>query len=295
MNIELKNVSYIYNDDTKSPSYALKNINLTIRKHEIIGLIGQTGSGKSTLVQLLNGLLIPSHGDVIVDGVNTRDKNKRRDIRFKVGLVFQYPENQLFEETVAKDIGFGPKNMGLKDEEIDKRVRASMEAVGLDFEKISEKSPFELSGGQQRRVAVCGIISMNPKVLVLDELTAGLDPRGRDDIFGEILKLYKNDPELSIVLVSHSMEDVAKYVDRVIVMNKGEVFSDKSTYETFTDTDLLSIGLDIPQVAKFMKALKKQGAAVKDDIYTVEDAVAELKKYLEVKNEQYSNRSVSSL
>lgn len=285
MNIELKNVDYIYNEGLPSEVYALKDINLKIGSHEIIGLIGQTGSGKSTLVQLLNGLLLPSNGEVIVDGVSTKDKQKRRDIRFKVGLVFQYPEHQLFEETIAKDIAFGPKNMKLSDKDVDIRVKEAMDKVGLDYETYKDISPFEISGGQQRRVAVAGIISMNPKVLVLDELTAGLDPAGREEIFSEIISIYNNDPELSIVLVSHSMEDVAEYVDRVIVMNKEEVFSDATTYDTFNKVDLEGIGLDIPQIAKFMRAYKKIGNEVADDIYTIESAVKELSSYLGVSDE----------
>lgn len=285
MNIELKNVDYIYNEGVVGEVYALKDINLKIKSHEIIGLIGQTGSGKSTLVQLLNGLLLPSHGDVIVDGINTKDKDKRRDVRFKVGLVFQYPEHQLFEESIAKDIAFGPKNMKLSEDEIDRRVKVAMEKVGLVYETYKDVSPFEISGGQQRRVAVAGIISMNPKVLVLDELTAGLDPKGREEIFSEIINIYNNDPELTIVLVSHSMEDVAEYVDRVVVLNKGEMFSDASTYDTFTKADLESIGLDIPQIAKFMRAYKAKGEDVRDDIYTIDAAVAELSRHLGVSHE----------
>lgn len=284
MKIEIKDVDYIYNEGLPNEVYALKDINLEINSKEIIGLIGQTGSGKSTLVQLLNGLLIPSHGDVIIDGINSKEKAKRKAARFKVGLVFQYPENQLFEETIAKDIAFGPKNMGLREDEIGKRVRSAMAKVGLDYETYKDVSPFEISGGQQRRVAVAGILSMNPKVLVLDELTAGLDPIGRDEIFSEILDIYNNDDELSIVLVSHSMEDVAEYVDRVIVMNKGEVYSDKSTFETFTEVDLESIGLDVPQITKFMRAYKKKNPDVDDKIYTVDKAIEELYKHLGAKN-----------
>lgn len=285
MNIELKNVDFIYNEGVPGAVKALDNVNVTLGDHELIGLIGHTGSGKSTLVQLLNGLLIPTNGDVMIGDINSRDKEKRREARFKVGLVFQYPEHQLFEESIAKDIAFGPKNMGLSDEEVDFRVREAMAKVGLDYETYKDVSPFEISGGQQRRVAVAGIISMNPKVLVLDELTAGLDPQGREEIFSEIIKIYENDPELTVVLVSHSMEDVAEYVDRVIVMDGGRVYADGSTYDTFTKVDLEAIGLDIPQVMKFMRAYKSAGHDIRDDIYTVDGAVEELASYLGVKHE----------
>ena len=281
MMMKINNLNYIYNQETPFEKKALKNINLEINEGEFIGLIGHTGSGKSTLVQHLNGLMKPTSGNIIIDGVDITEKGAvLKTIRQKVGLVFQYPEHQLFEETVYKDIAFGPKNLELTEDEIDIRVKESMELVGLDFETLRDRSPFELSGGQKRRVAIAGVIAMKPKILVLDEPTAGLDPRGRDEILSEIENLYKKGG-ITIVLVSHSMEDVAKLVNRLLVMHNGEIAMDGETREVFKRADELeSLGLGIPQITKFMRKLKKQGKDVKDDILTVEEAKVEIIKYL---------------
>ena len=281
MMMKIKDLNYIYNQETPFEKKALKNINLEIHEGEFIGLIGHTGSGKSTLVQHLNGLMKPTSGNIIIDGQDITEKGAvLKTVRQKVGLVFQYPEHQLFEETVYKDIAFGPKNLELNDKEIDMRVRESMELVGLDFETLKDRSPFELSGGQKRRVAIAGVLAMKPKMLVLDEPTAGLDPRGRDEILSEIENLYKKGG-ITIVLVSHSMEDVAKLVNRLLVMHNGEIAMDDKTREVFKRADELeSLGLGIPQITKFMKALNKNGKDVKDDILTVEEAKVEIIRYL---------------
>lgn len=281
MMMKINNLNYIYNPETPFEKKALNNINLEINEGEFIGLIGHTGSGKSTLVQHLNGLMKPTSGNIIIDGVDITEKGAvLKTIRQKVGLVFQYPEHQLFEETVYKDIAFGPKNLELDDDEIDIRVKESMELVGLDFETLKDRSPFELSGGQKRRVAIAGVIAMKPKILVLDEPTAGLDPRGRDEILSEIERLYKKGG-ITIVLVSHSMEDVAKLVNRLLVMHNGTIAMDDETREVFKRADELeSLGLGIPQITKFMKSLKKKGKDVKDDILTVEEAKVEIIRYL---------------
>ena len=286
MMMKINNLKYIYNQETPFEKYALRDINLEIDEGELIGLIGHTGSGKSTLVQHLNGLMKPTSGNIIIDGVDITEKGADlRSIRQKVGLVFQYPEHQLFEETVYKDIAFGPKNLELSEEEIDVRVKESMELVGLDFEELKDRSPFELSGGQKRRVAIAGVIAMKPKILVLDEPTAGLDPHGRDEILGEISNLYKNGG-ITIILVSHSMEDVANLVNRLLVMHEGKIAMDDKTREVFKRADELeSLGLGIPQVTKFMKALKNKGEDVRDDILTVEEAKEEIIKYLRRKKD----------
>ena len=286
MIMKINNLNYIYNPNTPFEKKALDNINLEINEGEFIGLIGHTGSGKSTLVQHLNGLMKPSSGDIIIDGVNITDKDVNlKEIRQKVGLVFQYPEHQLFEETIYKDIAFGPKNLGLSDDEVDKRVKESMDLVGLDFEALKDRSPFELSGGQKRRVAIAGVIAMKPKILVLDEPTAGLDPHGRDEILGEIQKLYDKEG-ITIILVSHSMEDIAKLVQRILVMHRGKLEMDGKPREIFKKVDELeNLGLGVPQITKFMKIFKEKGNHVNDDILTVHEAKEEILKFLRRKKD----------
>ncbi|MGO1469926.1 MAG: energy-coupling factor transporter ATPase [Tissierella sp.] len=281
MIIEINKLNYIYNEETPFEKKALENINLKIAEGEFIGLIGHTGSGKSTLVQHLNGLIKVQRGSLYIDGVDISQKGtKFKLIRQKVGLVFQYPEYQLFEETIYKDIAFGPKNLGLTDEQIKKRVIESMEIVGLDYENLKDRSPFELSGGQKRRVAIAGVVAMKPKVLVLDEPTAGLDPHGRDEILNEICEIFEKE-DITVILVSHNMEDIAKIVGRILVMDKGKIVMDDTPREIFKRRqDLEEIGLGIPQITEFMQRYKAKGHDIKTDILTVEEAKEELIRYL---------------
>jgi energy-coupling factor transport system ATP-binding protein len=281
MIINIENLNYVYNPGTPFEKKALKNINLNIKKGDFVGLIGHTGSGKSTLVQHLNGLIKPTSGKIIVDGIDITSKDVNlKEIRQKVGLVFQYPEHQLFEETIYKDIAFGPKNLGLEDDEIEKRVKKAMELVGLDYNSLKDRSPFELSGGQKRRVAIAGVLAMKPEVLVLDEPTAGLDPRGRDEILGRIQRIYEEEG-VTIILVSHSMEDIARLVNRIIVMHNGEIAMEGSTKDVFREAEKLEqMGLGIPQITSFMRQYKSKGNKVKDDIVTVEEAKEEILNYL---------------
>lgn len=272
MSIKIENVSYIYGQNTAFEKKALNSINLSIDSGEFVGMIGHTGSGKSTLIQQINGLLTPTEGQVYVDGkgIFGTDINMK-DIRQKVGLVFQYPEHQLFEMTIFKDVAFGPNNMGLDKEEVDARVHWALEIVGID-KGMHEDSPFDLSGGQKRRVAIAGVLAMKPDVLILDEPTAGLDPRGRDEILTEITKLHDK-LGITVVLVSHSMEDIARYVDRVVVMDKGEIRFDGTVKEVFRHVDALeSMGLAVPQTAYLTRALRDNGFELAADIVTVEEA-----------------------
>lgn len=281
MDINFKNVSFVYGEKTPFEKLALDNIDLTIKKGEFVGIIGHTGSGKSTLIQHFNGILKPTSGDVFIGDMNTKDKELAKSgLRYKIGLVFQYPEYQLFEETIEKDIAFGPKNMGLSEAEVTERVKEAMEIVGIGYEAKKDKSPFEISGGQKRRVAIAGILAMKPDILILDEPTAGLDPKGRDELFFQIKRLYEKN-NITIVLISHSMEDVAKLVNRIIIMKNGHIHLDKSTKEAFSDVDdLKKVGLNVPQITELMDILRKKGHHFSKNILTVDEAFNEIKREL---------------
>ena len=275
--LEVKNLNYIYSAGTPFEHKALDNISFSVEPGEFIGIIGHTGSGKSTLMQQLNGLLKPTSGQVLLDGEDIwSDKKLTRQARFRVGLVFQYPEYQLFEETVYRDIAFGPKNMGLDEKEVDRRVREAAGFVGLTPEQL-EVSPFDLSGGQKRRVAIAGVIAMEPEVLILDEPTAGLDPVGRAEILGNI-EAYRRARNATIMMVSHSMEDVARLTDRLLVMNGSKLAMDAAPAQVFSHAEeLVQMGLNIPQVTQVFLNLKKLGLDVAN-VYTIEQAVAEIKR-----------------
>lgn len=269
--IEVKNLVYTYGKGTPFVTHAVNDVSFSVEKGEIIGVIGHTGSGKSTIVQHLNGLIKPESGEILLDGKNIwTEYSKISDVRFKVGLVFQYPEYQLFEETVEKDIAFGPKNMGLSESEVNERVKYAAELVGLEDELLC-KSPFDLSGGQKRRVAIAGIIAMKPQVLVLDEPTAGLDPVGRESLLSNIKK-YRDQTNAAIIIVSHSMEDMAKTADKLLCLSSGKIEMFGSAKEVFADAErLIEIGLDIPEITRVAIGLNKKGFNIPKNIFTVEE------------------------
>lgn len=280
--LKTEELTYVYSQGTPFEKTAVDHVNLEIEKGEFVGVIGHTGSGKSTLIQHFNGLLKPTSGKIYLDGEDIwADKTKIRQVRFKVGLVFQYPEYQIFEDTVYKDIAFGPKNMKLSDKEIDGRVRRTALSVGLT-EDILDKSPFELSGGQKRRVAIAGVMAMEPEVLILDEPTAGLDPKGRDMILSQINNYHKT-TGCTVLLVSHSMEDVAKFASKILVMNDSKVFCYDKTVEVFKRSEeMSSMGLSVPQISRVFNILRNKGISFDEEVYTVKYAkeliIQELKK-----------------
>lgn len=286
MSIEIKGLTHIYNEGMPFASKALDNVTFEIKDRDFVGLIGHTGSGKSTLIQHLNGILKPHSGEININGFNITDPSLNlTEVRKRVGVVFQYPEYQLFEETVEKDIAFGPNNLGLDPEEIDRRVKTSMEAVGLDYDLFKDKSPFELSGGQKRRVAIAGVIAMKPEVLILDEPAAGLDPGGRDEIFNLIKTLHKEN-NMTIILSSHSMDDMTRLAKTLIVMNKGKVEFMGTPKEVFKSNSsrLKEIGLDIPQVLELAIRLRENGFDIKEDIITIQEAKEEILRVMRGKS-----------
>ncbi|MGP1563674.1 energy-coupling factor transporter ATPase [Filifactor alocis] len=272
MSIKVEQLSHIYSPGTPFESVALKNVNFEVKNGEFIGLIGHTGSGKSTLIQHLNGLLKATSGKIYIDGMDLTSADvSLTEIRKKVGLVFQYPEYQLFEETIERDIAFGPSKLNLSAEEITKRVKEAMQMVGLNYEALKDKSPFELSGGQKRRVAIAGVLAMKPDILILDEPTAGLDPKGRDEILNQI-RVVQQTYGTTIILVSHSMDDVSRLVNRLIVMNRGEVAFDGTPRQIFAHQKKMeAIGLGVPKVVELSNRLREQGWEISEDILTLEE------------------------
>ena len=279
MSIIVENLIHVYNPNTPFESKALSDISFSIEEGEFVGLIGHTGSGKSTLIQHLNGLLKPTKGKVQINNLDIMDKNiKLNEIRKKVGLVFQYPEYQLFEETIYKEVAFGPMNLGLTDLEIEARVKEALELVGLNFEYMKDRSPFELSGGQRRRIAIAGVIAMKPEILILDEPTAGLDPRGRDEILNQIKELHSK-YKITVILVSHSMEDIARLVSKIIVMDRGKIALIGTPREIFREAEKLEkIGLGLPQMTRLVKKLREKGINIRDNVFTVEEVKNEILK-----------------
>lgn len=278
--LKTENLTYVYSQGTPFEKTAVNNVSIEIEKGEFTGIIGHTGSGKSTLIQHFNGLLKPSSGRIYLDGHDIwADKSKIRQVRFRVGLVFQYPEYQIFEETVYKDIAFGPKNMKLSEHETDMRVRKTAAAVGIS-EELLGRSPFELSGGEKRRVAIAGVMAMEPEVLILDEPTAGLDPKGRELILNQIKEYHRN-TGCTVLLVSHSMEDVARYSSKILVMNKSEIFCYGKTADVFKQSDEIEkIGLSVPQITRVFNLMRKKGIDIADDVYTVKYAKEKILEYI---------------
>lgn len=287
MSLEVKHVFYTYQEGSPTESHALQDICLTVNEGEFLGIVGHTGSGKSTLIQHLNGLLKPSRGDVLVDGLNINQKEakgKLKDLRMKVGIVFQYPEYQLFEETVEQDIAFGPRNLGLNDVEIRQRVQDAMALLKLDYVSLRKQSPFDLSGGQKRKVAIAGVLAMQPKYLVLDEPTAGLDPKGREEFLEEIAALHRNG--MTIVMVSHSMDDVARYAQRMVVLDHGRIRLQGTPQEVFSNhAELEAIGVGVPTLTKLLLELKAKGLNVRTDLIEIHEIKDEILRALSEREE----------
>ncbi len=284
MSIRVEHLTHIYDKGLPTEQIALEDINFTVADGELLGVIGHTGSGKSTLLQHLNGLLKPSSGRVLVGDVDiTAPGVSMVEIRKRIGLVFQYPEYQLFEETVAKDVAFGPKNLGLSEQEIDERVREALELVGLDYEQIKERSPFELSGGQKRRVAIAGVVAMRPEVLILDEPTAGLDPKAHHDVLDMVQEVHRRTGNI-IILVSHNMADIARVSDKIIVIDSGHLVTTGTPQEVFAQKELLrGVGLDLPPITEFTETLREKGMALPPTILDTKEAALAIAKALQEK------------